>query len=232
MQQAVSIDLATKYILETCTSTYQAVAMLRCIILIAATLMIFVEGESFPTLITSYHFQRLWCFSFSDVSCSILFFSGFPREEKGENELAKRSRFQNIRDYMRETRVKKNEEQGKEEKAKMKEKNGIRKTGGQKRKFKRDRNRSQKGKKSKAQKLKKGKRKGRNMKGKGQNQNARQETSNCKNLTCLNDLQEVLKIDKDAVQNFIQQNRRLKNRLELAGVSHSFLHFYLFSFID
>ena len=133
---------------------------------------------------------------------------------------------------MRETRVKKNEEQGKEEKAKMKEKNGIRKTGGQKRKFKRDRNRSKKGKKSKAQKLKKGKRKGRHMKGKGQNQNARQETSNCKNLTCLNDLQEVLKIDKDAVQNFIQQNRRLKNRLGLAGVSHSFLHFYLFSFID
>ena len=41
---------------------------------------------------------------------------------------------------------------------------------------------------------------------------------NCNNITCLNDMLEVLKIDKDTVQNYIQQKRRLDNRLSLAGL--------------
>ena len=41
-------------------------------------------------------------------------------------------------------------------------------------------------------------------------------TGTCKNITCLNDMLEALKIDKDTVQNFIQQKRRLDARLLLA----------------
>ena len=41
---------------------------------------------------------------------------------------------------------------------------------------------------------------------------------NCNNITCLNDMLEVLKIDKDTVQNYIQQKRRLDSRLSLAGL--------------
>ena len=91
--------------------------------------------------------------------------------------------------------------------------------------------RTKKGKKSKTlKKMRKAKRRGRNRKGKRQKQNARQENSNCKNLTCLNDILQVLKVDKDTVQNFIQQNRRLKSRLQLAGLWHSFNLFSSSSF--
>ena len=41
-------------------------------------------------------------------------------------------------------------------------------------------------------------------------------TLTCKNITCLSDLLQVLKIDKDTVQHFIQQKRRLDARLRLA----------------
>ena len=41
---------------------------------------------------------------------------------------------------------------------------------------------------------------------------------NCNNITCLNDMLEVLKVDKDTVQNYIQQKRRLDSRLSLAGL--------------
>ena len=75
--------------------------------------------------------------------------------------------------------------------------------------------------------MRKAKKRGRIRKGKRQKQNARQESSNCKNLTCLNDILQVLKVDKDTVQNFIQQNRRLKSRLELAGLSNCLNLFHL-----
>ena len=42
--------------------------------------------------------------------------------------------------------------------------------------------------------------------------------STCHNVTCLNNLLYVLKIDKDSVQNFIQQKKRIDDRLTLAGV--------------
>ena len=41
-------------------------------------------------------------------------------------------------------------------------------------------------------------------------------TLTCKNITCLSDLLQVLKIDKDTVQHFIQQKQRLDARLRLA----------------
>ena len=40
---------------------------------------------------------------------------------------------------------------------------------------------------------------------------------NCNNITCLNNLLEVLKVDKDTVQNYMQRKRRLDARLRLAG---------------
>ena len=141
-----------------------------------------------------------------------LCFSGFPREE---NELMKISRFQNSRVLTRDTPSNK-VKQTKKQKGKRKHKTGKQQNGGKKRKSKRGKKkrRTKKGKKSKAGK---NTRKEKRRNGKGKKQNARQENSNCKNLTCLNDILEVLKVDKDTVQNFIQQNRRLKSRLELAG---------------
>ena len=52
---------------------------------------------------------------------------------------------------------------------------------------------------------------------KGKQSSAVAVLGNCNNITCLNDLIEVLKIDKDMVQNYIQQKKRLDTRLTLAG---------------
>merc|ERR1711971_670209 len=73
-------------------------------------------------------------------------------------------------------------------------------------------------KKKMKKKLKKAK-KARNGKGsrKSKQSSAVAVTGNCNNITCLNDMLEVLKIDKDTVQNFIQQKKRLDSRLSLAG---------------
>jgi len=46
---------------------------------------------------------------------------------------------------------------------------------------------------------------------------SKQSTGSCQNVTCLNTLLQVLKIDKDTVQNFIQQKKRIDSRLSLAG---------------
>ena len=44
-------------------------------------------------------------------------------------------------------------------------------------------------------------------------------SGNCNgDISCLNDILEVLKIDKDMVQNYIQQKKRLDTRLTLAGL--------------
>merc|ERR1712106_1185102 len=42
-------------------------------------------------------------------------------------------------------------------------------------------------------------------------------TDTCQNITCLNNLLKVLKINKDMVQNFMQQKNRMDARLKLAG---------------
>ena len=44
---------------------------------------------------------------------------------------------------------------------------------------------------------------------------------NCNNITCLNNLVEVLKVDKDTVQNYMQRKRRLDARLRLAGTKRN-----------
>ena len=72
----------------------------------------------------------------------------------------------------------------------------------------------EKGQKEKLNKL--------NIKAKG-GQKSKQSTTtevqgNCNNITCLNNMLEVLKVDKDTVQNYIQQKKRLDSRLSLAGL--------------
>jgi len=46
---------------------------------------------------------------------------------------------------------------------------------------------------------------------------SKQSTGSCQNVSCLNTLLQVLKIDKDTVQNFIQQKKRIDSRVSLAG---------------
>ena len=40
-------------------------------------------------------------------------------------------------------------------------------------------------------------------------------TRTCSEISCLNNLLQVLKVDKDTVQNFIQQKKRMDTRLKL-----------------
>ena len=56
------------------------------------------------------------------------------------------------------------------------------------------------------------KRKGRKLKREKTKQNS------CQNISCLNNLLQIMKIDKDQVQNFIQQKKRMDSRLELGGM--------------
>ena len=42
-------------------------------------------------------------------------------------------------------------------------------------------------------------------------------STGCQNITCLNTMLQVLKLDKDTVQNFIQQKKRIDARLTLAS---------------
>merc|ERR1712228_957520 len=69
----------------------------------------------------------------------------------------------------------------------------------------------------KIKRIKKMKKNGR-VKAKGKRRkSSKQSTGSCQNVTCLNTLLQVLKIDKDTVQNFIQQKKRIDSRLSLAG---------------
>ena len=69
------------------------------------------------------------------------------------------------------------------------------------------RRKGQKGGKKDKDKMKQGKRKGRRRKLKTQRMEAR-----CRNVTCLNDMLKVLKINKDTVRNFLKQEKRLMGR--------------------
>ena len=74
-------------------------------------------------------------------------------------------------------------------------------------------------KRKKKKQLNKGKvkkRKAREAK-RGKQSSAVAVSGKCSNITCINDMLEVLKIDKDMVQNYIQQKKRLDGRLTLAG---------------
>ena len=148
-----------------------------------------------------------------------MFASGFPKEESSsDGGLVKTQRSRNVQKAQRASPDKevkyKNRGKRKERKSKRKieNSNGKKSKRSKKKAWAKGKKRSQKQKKAK-RRLRKG-----NKNRKRQRKIYRQENSNCKNLTCLNDVLEVLKVDKDTVQNFIQQNRRLKSRLDLAGL--------------
>ena len=89
-----------------------------------------------PCCAASFSLQQLWSywwkvkvFYFHTFQS---FLPGFPREEEGESELVRNSKFPNINVY-RDAHVKKNGQ-----KAKKKAKNGKQKKGGKRGKFKRD----------------------------------------------------------------------------------------------
>ena len=90
---------------------------------------------------------------------------------------------------------------------------------GKGRKKKTKRNRRRKTKKDK-KKRKKGKRKNKKKRRKGKWTKKRKiqsgQSSSCQNISCLNNLLQVLKIDKDTVQNFMQQKKRIDKKLSLA----------------
>ena len=148
-----------------------------------------------------------------------MFPSGFPKEESSsDGGIVKTQRSSNIQKAQRassdrKTRYKNRSKKRERESGKQTEKS-------KKRKSKRSKKKARAKGKKRSKKQKKAKRRPRNKNRnrKRQRKKYRQENSNCKNLTCLNDVLEVLKVDKDTVQNFIQQNRRLKSRLDLAGL--------------
>ena len=59
--------------------------------------------------------------------------------------------------------------------------------------------------------------------------NTRKGRNSCQDIQCLNNLLKVLKIDKDTVQNFIQQKKRIDSRIRLAG-SYIIYELFLQSF--
>ena len=151
----------------------------------------------------------------------LLFASGFPKEDSSRSGIVKTQRARNAPKAQRDSPDSnlKYKNKGKKRERESKRLRGQSKKKKSKRSKKKER---AKGKKM-PKKQQKAKRRLRNRKKnrKRQRKNYRQENSNCKNLTCLNDVLEVLKVDKDTVQNFIQQNRRLKSRLDLAGLKPS-----------
>merc|ERR1712013_695814 len=144
------------------------------------------------------------------------------RKRKGTNKNGKASKGKNkAKD--------KNNGNGKKRKGKKK-KNGSKrraqenksskKQNKSKQKGKRNRKSKKKGDRKKIKALKKLKKMKQRNKKKGKkkkNRQGQQRQTNCQNITCLNNLLQVLKINKDTVQNFIQQKKRMDSRLTLAG---------------
>lgn len=58
-------------------------------------------------------------------------------------------------------------------------------------------------------------RRGKNQKQRGKFRGKIRTTSSCNNISCLNNLLQVLKIDKDTVANFLKQKKRLESNLNL-----------------
>jgi len=96
-------------------------------------------------------------------------------------------------------------------------KSGVRQKKGRK-------GRKGKGKKSRVRKNRKGKNKKKKQTGKGRRRKSGKRrssktqpktTTKCSNITCLNNLLQVLKIDRDTVQNFISQKKRIEKRMKL-----------------
>ena len=149
----------------------------------------------------------------------LLFASGFPKEDNSKSGNVKT---QGARNAPKAQRASPDSNLKYKNKGKKRERESKRLIGqSKKKKSKRSKKKAWAKGKKRSQKQKKAKRRLRkgNKNRKRQRKNYRQENSNCKNLTCLNNVLEVLKVDKDTVQNFIQQNRRLKSRLDLAGLN-------------
>ena len=148
-----------------------------------------------------------------------MFASGLPKEESSsDGGLVKTQRSRNVQKAQRAS-LDKNVTYKNTGKRRERESNRqIEKSNGKKSRRSKKKARAKGKKRSKKQKKAKRRLRNKNKNRKRQRKNYRQENSNCKNLTCLNDVLEVLKVDKDTVQNFIQQNRRLKSRLDLAGL--------------
>ena len=79
-----------------------------------------------------------------------------------------------------------------------------------------------KGKNKKNKKAKKGSGKRKTQKGRNRKSGGRRGTrprvrtsSTCSNISCLNNLLQVLKVDKDTVANFMSQKKRMDSRLKL-----------------
>ena len=85
---------------------------------------------------------------------------------------------------------------------------------------KRNKKRNKNGRKKKRDRQRR-KKKRRNRGGKRQRKSKKKtklrQSSSCQNISCLNNLLQVLKIDKDTVQNFMQQKKRLDKKLNLAS---------------
>ena len=148
-----------------------------------------------------------------------MFASGFPKEESSsDGGLVKTQRSRNVQKAQRASPDKNAKHKNKGKKREKENKRQKEKSKKKKPKRSKKKVRAKGKKRFKKQQKSKRRLRNRNTNQKRHRKNYRQENSNCKNLTCLNDVLEVLKVDKDTVQNFIQQNRRLKSRLDLAGL--------------
>ena len=103
-------------------------------------------------------------------------------------------------------------------KKKKKSKSGKRKSKERKRrrKLKKNAKKLKKGKsRSRKPKIKGGKVKGKKLRGRGRRrkmQKTGKMTPGCQNVTCLNNMLQVLKVNKDTVSNFLKQRKRLNSR--------------------
>ena len=103
-------------------------------------------------------------------------------------------------------------------KKKKKSKSGKRKSKERKRrrKLKKNAKKLKKGKsRSRKPKTKGGKVKGKKLRGRGRRrkmQKTGKMTPGCQNVTCLNNMLQVLKVNKDTVSNFLKQRKRLNSR--------------------
>ena len=103
-------------------------------------------------------------------------------------------------------------------KKKKKSKSGKRKSKERKRrrKLKKNAKKLKKGKsRSRKPKIKGGRVKGKKLRGRGRRrkmQKTGKMTPGCQNVTCLNNMLQVLKVNKDTVSNFLKQRKRLNSR--------------------
>ena len=151
------------------------------------------------------------------------------KKSGGETEMKKGGKGKKEKDVKKgKNRKGKSNKGGKETKGKLKKgkkkNNGKKRNGGKSKKKKKTDKKNKKGKrKNKGKKRNKNKIKRKRNKMRGRKDKARREkgngrqttTSACSNLTCLTALVSVLKFEKDTVRNFLAQEKRTNNKLDL-----------------